>query len=143
VRKPYFSHPQQPLALGVDLIDDCEVLVPSMPQDPVSQFGCQGNAFGGLATFDDGTTGTNQNRVVKRNTVHLPEEVIVKLKVILEPSDDGGYTVTVPSLPGCISEGDTKDEALNNIHEAIELYLESVEDDLPRSSQSELLEIAV
>ncbi len=67
----------------------------------------------------------------------------MKLKVILEPSDDGGYTVTVPSLPGCISEGDTKDEALNNIHEAIELYLESVEDDLPRSSQSELLEIAV
>lgn len=67
----------------------------------------------------------------------------MKLKVILEPSDEGGYTVTVPSLPGCISEGDTKDEALNNIHEAIELYLESVEDDLPRSPQSELLEIAV
>jgi predicted RNase H-like HicB family nuclease len=39
--------------------------------------------------------------------------------VILEPSDEGGYTVYVPSLPGCISEGDTKDEALNNIWEAI------------------------
>ncbi|MBI5233947.1 MAG: type II toxin-antitoxin system HicB family antitoxin [Deltaproteobacteria bacterium] len=48
----------------------------------------------------------------------------MKIKVILEPSDEGGYTVYVPSLPGCISEGDTKKEALENIKEAIELYLE-------------------
>jgi len=53
----------------------------------------------------------------------------VKLKVVLEPSEDGGYTVYVPSLPGCISEGDTIEEALANIREAIELYLEPVEDD--------------
>jgi len=52
----------------------------------------------------------------------------VKFKVILEPSDEGGYTVYVPALPGCISEGDTTDEALENIREAIELYLEPVED---------------
>ena len=37
------------------------------------------------------------------------------LKVVLESSDDGGYTVFVPSLPGCISEGDTREEALTNI----------------------------
>jgi predicted RNase H-like HicB family nuclease len=49
--------------------------------------------------------------------------------VLLEPSDDGGYTVYVPSLPGCISEGDTLEEALADIQEAIELYLEPVEDD--------------
>jgi predicted RNase H-like HicB family nuclease len=54
----------------------------------------------------------------------------MKLKIILEPSEDGGYTVYVPSLPGCISEGNTKEEALKNIKEAIELYLEPVEDDL-------------
>jgi len=53
----------------------------------------------------------------------------MKLKVVLEPSDEGGYTVHVPSLPGCISEGDTLDEALANIQEAVELYLEPVEDD--------------
>jgi len=53
----------------------------------------------------------------------------MKLKVVLEPSDEGGYTVYVPSLPGCISEGDTVEEALKNIREAIELYLEPVEDD--------------
>lgn len=51
----------------------------------------------------------------------------MKLKVVLEPSDDGGYTVLVPSLPGSISEGETVEEALSNIREAIELYLEPVE----------------
>jgi predicted RNase H-like HicB family nuclease len=51
----------------------------------------------------------------------------LKFKVILEPSDEGGYTVYVPSLPGCISEGETVEEAVDNIREAIELYLEPVE----------------
>ena len=53
----------------------------------------------------------------------------MKLKVILEPSDEGGYTLHVPSLPGCISEGETVEEALANIREAIELYLEPTDDD--------------
>lgn len=47
----------------------------------------------------------------------------MKLQIVLEPSDEGGYTVYVPSLPGCISEGETVDEALDNIKEAVELYL--------------------
>ena len=50
-------------------------------------------------------------------------------KVVLEPSDEGGYTVHVPSLPGCISEGETVEEATTNIQEAIRLYLETVDDD--------------
>jgi predicted RNase H-like HicB family nuclease len=54
----------------------------------------------------------------------------MKLQVILEPSDEGGYTVFVPSLPGCISEGEDVDEALANIQEAIELYLEPVGDNV-------------
>jgi len=53
----------------------------------------------------------------------------MKFQVMLEPSDEGGYTVYVPSLPGCTSEGDTIEEAVANIQEAIELYLEPVEDD--------------
>ncbi len=52
----------------------------------------------------------------------------MRLKVVLEPNEDG-YTVYVPSLPGCISEGRTEQEAMINIQEAIELYLELVEDD--------------
>ncbi len=47
----------------------------------------------------------------------------MKLRVVLEPSDEGGFTVYVPSLPGCISEGETEEEAMANIREAIELYL--------------------
>ncbi len=67
----------------------------------------------------------------------------MKLKVILEPSDEGGYTAIVPALPGCISEGDTKDEALVNIREAIALYLEPVDDDLDFAPDAELAELAV
>ncbi len=52
----------------------------------------------------------------------------MRLRVVPEPSEEGGFTVYVPSLPGCISEGDTVEEALANIREAIELYLEPVED---------------
>jgi len=67
----------------------------------------------------------------------------MKLKVILEPSDEGGYTVYVPALQGCISEGESREEALKNIHEAIELYLEAVEDDFIPIENSEELEIAI
>jgi len=66
----------------------------------------------------------------------------MKLSVILEQSEEGGYTAIVPALPGCISEGDTKENALSNIEEAIKLYLDPVEDDLD-SPDAEVVEIAV
>ena len=47
----------------------------------------------------------------------------MNVKVVLEAAEEGGYTVYVPSLPGCISEGNTYGEAVENIKEAIELYL--------------------
>ncbi len=49
----------------------------------------------------------------------------MEIKIILDEQDEGGYTVYVPSLPGCISEGENVEEALKNIKEAIELYLET------------------
>lgn len=67
----------------------------------------------------------------------------MKLRVVLEPSEEGGYTVTVPALPGCISEGDSREEALQNIREAIDLYLEPVEDDVTFDPAAEQLELAV
>ena len=67
----------------------------------------------------------------------------MKLRVVLEPSDEGGFTVTVPALPGCISQGETREEALRNIREAIELYLEPVDDDASLSPKAEQLEIAI
>ena len=67
----------------------------------------------------------------------------MKLQIILEPSDEGGFTALVPSLPGCISEGNSKEDALKNIKEAIELYLEPVEDDSDFSPKAEFLELTV
>lgn len=49
----------------------------------------------------------------------------MEIEVILEKQDEGGFTVYVPSLPGCVSQGETKEEAIENIKEAIELYLEA------------------
>jgi predicted RNase H-like HicB family nuclease len=67
----------------------------------------------------------------------------MNIKIVLEPSDEGGYTAIVPSLPGCISEGDTKEEALANIREAIGLYLDTVDDDMIFSRNSEELELTI
>ncbi len=66
----------------------------------------------------------------------------MNLRIVLEPSDDG-YTAYVPSLPGCISEGDTREDALRNIREAIDLYLEPVEDAAAHHPTAEIMEIAV
>ena len=47
-------------------------------------------------------------------------------QVIVHPAEEGGYWVEVPSLPGCFSQGDTKQEALENIKEAITLHIEDM-----------------
>ena len=65
----------------------------------------------------------------------------MKFQTIFEPSEDGGFTVYVPSLPGCISEGDTYEEALANIREAIELYLEPIDDDFVPDENTRLVEL--
>mgnify|MGYP006282038853 CR=1 FL=1 len=67
----------------------------------------------------------------------------MQFRVVLEPSEEGGYTALVPALPGCLSEGDTREEALRNIREAIELYVEPIEDDMPFAGNAEVLELAV
>ena len=46
--------------------------------------------------------------------------------VLIPDTESGGYTVIVPSLPGCISEGDTEEESLANIKNAIDLYIEDM-----------------
>jgi len=65
------------------------------------------------------------------------------LRVVLEASDEGGYTVYVPSLPGCISEGDTLEEALANIREAVELYLAPVDDDYVAEEGAQVRELVL
>jgi len=67
----------------------------------------------------------------------------MKIKVILEPAEEGGYTVYVPSLPGCVSEGETEEEALANIKEAIELYLEPIKDEMLIAESGVVKEVAI
>ena len=50
----------------------------------------------------------------------------MRYTVILQKEPDGGYVATVPVLPGCVSEGNTREETLKNIEEAIEVYLDDV-----------------
>ncbi len=65
----------------------------------------------------------------------------MKLRIVLEPAEEGGFTVYVPALPGCISEGDSREEALKNIREAINLYLEEVEAVIVGQEGVEVIEI--
>jgi predicted RNase H-like HicB family nuclease len=67
----------------------------------------------------------------------------MKIKVVLEKSEDLGFTVYVPSLPGCVSEGETEQEALSNIREAIELYLENVEDEVIPDDKAQIRELVL
>ena len=68
----------------------------------------------------------------------------MKFRVLIERDEDGVFIATAPSLPGCVSDGTTREEALSNIREAIALYLESLEahgDPIPPSISEELVEV--
>ena len=70
---------------------------------------------------------------------------MVSYKVILEHNDEEGYyTATVPALPGCVTQGRTKEETLERVKEAIQGYLESLQKDgIPTPRDVELEEVAV
>jgi predicted RNase H-like HicB family nuclease len=65
----------------------------------------------------------------------------MKYKVFLIKSDEG-YAIGCPALPGCWSQGETREEALSNIREAIHLWLEVAEDDIRREAEQEHHEVA-
>jgi predicted RNase H-like HicB family nuclease len=65
----------------------------------------------------------------------------MKYAVILEPQEEGGYTVRCLELPGAISQGETREEALANIKEAIGLVLEVMSQDLTAPSNAEILKV--
>jgi antitoxin HicB len=68
----------------------------------------------------------------------------MKYTVIVEREPDGGFVVSVPVLPGCVSQGDTKEEAMANIAEAIELYVEdclAAGDPVPKEDCLEYVEL--
>ena len=60
----------------------------------------------------------------------------MKYTVVLEPQEEGGFTVQCVEIPGAISQGETRKEALANIKEAIELVLEVQREELNKTSSS-------
>ncbi len=61
---------------------------------------------------------------------------IFQYTAVFEPEERGGYSVIIPALPGCISQGETFEEALANIKEAAELYLEDLkEGEIPKEEK--------
>ncbi len=67
----------------------------------------------------------------------------MKYLVTLREAEEGGYTVEVPALPGCISQGDSYEEALANIREAIGAYLQELGDELNPNQQVLITEVEV
>jgi predicted RNase H-like HicB family nuclease len=70
--------------------------------------------------------------------------VLMRYTVILEREPDGGYVATVPALPGCVSQGDTHEEVIQNIREAADLYIEDCiasGDPVPTEAGREYLEL--
>ncbi|HEV7889945.1 MAG TPA: type II toxin-antitoxin system HicB family antitoxin [Pyrinomonadaceae bacterium] len=68
----------------------------------------------------------------------------MKYRVLIEQDEDGVFVAEVPSLPGCVSQGETRAEALENVREAIAVYLESLEahgEPVPPPISEELVEV--
>ena len=68
----------------------------------------------------------------------------MKYRIIIQQDEEGRYVVQCPSLPGCISQGKTRKEALNNIEDAMKGYLESLKkhkEPIPPSIEEETIEI--
>ena len=68
----------------------------------------------------------------------------MRYTVVLEQEPDGGYVASVPALPGCVSQGDTREEALANIREAADLYIEdciAAGDPVPTEKGREYVEL--
>lgn len=68
----------------------------------------------------------------------------MKYRVLIEQDEEGWFTAEVPSLPGCISQGKTREEAVKNIQDAIQGYIESLEkhnEPIPPPIQEELVEV--
>jgi predicted RNase H-like HicB family nuclease len=70
----------------------------------------------------------------------------MKYRVLIEQDEDGVYVAEVPALPGCISQGQSREEAVENVREAIAAYLQSLEahgDPIPPPITEEVVEVNV
>ena len=70
----------------------------------------------------------------------------MKFRVLIEPDEDGVFVAECPTLPGCVSQGKTREEAMTNIRDAIQGYLQSLEkhgDPVPSPITEEIIEVPV
>lgn len=67
----------------------------------------------------------------------------MQIKAIIHPAEEGGYWAEVPALEGCITEGDTIEEVINNLKDAIQGWLEVANETTTSDAISQVIEIAV
>jgi predicted RNase H-like HicB family nuclease len=67
----------------------------------------------------------------------------MKIKVVVHEAEEGGYWAEVPSIPGCATQGESFDELLSNIYEAVEGCLSVDVRDIPMSAKDKIMEIAI
>lgn len=70
----------------------------------------------------------------------------LKYRVLLEQDEDGMYVAACPALPGCVSQGKTREEALRNIHDAMQGYIKSLkkhDEPIPPPIREEIVDIAI
>lgn len=67
----------------------------------------------------------------------------MKIKVIVHPAEEGGFWAEVPGIPGCATQGETLEELLQNIHEAVEGCLSVDVSQIPTDTQDRVVEIVI
>ncbi|MCY4374130.1 MAG: type II toxin-antitoxin system HicB family antitoxin [Spirochaetaceae bacterium] len=67
----------------------------------------------------------------------------MKIKVVIHQAEEGGYWAEVPSIPGCVTQGESFEELLKNLYEAVEGCLSVDVDEIPLSKKDRVIEIAV
>ena len=67
----------------------------------------------------------------------------MQIKTIIHPAEEGGYWAEVPALPGCITEGDSMEEVINNLQDAIKGWLEVANESKIVDEKSQVIEIAI
>tara|TARA_Y100000031_G_C8043537_1_gene302830 strand:+ start:58 stop:330 length:273 start_codon:yes stop_codon:yes gene_type:complete len=89
---------------------------------------------------------TTTKKHLKSENIQFGMTQKMRLKVNLQLAEEGGYIISCPRLPGCTTQGETKEEALANIKEAISLYLEDLKEEemsIPPSFEQEVVEVHV
>ena len=79
----------------------------------------------------------------RKHSKTLPREADLKIKVVVHEAEEGGFWAEVPAIPGCATQGDTWDELMKNVHEAVEGCLSVEVQEPKRTNKDKVLEIVV